>query len=102
MKELIKYSELLIHYLPLFTKKQQKYLSMYFFEDMSYQEIAKECNVSPVAIFDLVKRCKKQLVKYEQNLKLYEINQKRLKIYQEIKDKKLKSKLLEIDDIYNA
>lgn len=100
MKELIKYSELLIHYLPLFTKKQQEYLSMYFFEDMTYQEIANECKVSSAAIFDLIKRCKKQLLVYENKLKLHEINQKRLKFYKNIADKKLKANLLKIDNIY--
>lgn len=100
MKELVKYSELLIHYIPLFTKKQQKYLSMYFFNDMTYQEIANQCKVSSAAIFDLIKRCKKQLLVYESKLHLYKINQERLAIYQDIKDKKLKTLLLKIDNIY--
>lgn len=100
MKELIKYSELLYHYLPLFTKKQQKYLSMYFFNDMTYQEISNECHVSPVAVFDLIKRCKKQLLSYESKLNLHKINIERLEYYQKIKDKKIKEELLKIDNIY--
>lgn len=67
---------------------------------MTYQEISNECHVSPAAVFDLIKRCKKQLLSYESKLNLHKINIERLKYYEKIKDKKIKEELLKIDNIY--
>jgi predicted DNA-binding protein YlxM (UPF0122 family) len=96
-KELVKYSELLIIYKWLFTKKQQAYLNDYFINDMSFNEVAKKNHVSSMAIHDSINRCKKQLSDYENKLHLYSKQQKRDCIYKKIKDIKLRKLLLSLD-----
>ncbi|MDR3257709.1 MAG: hypothetical protein LBT17_02825 [Mycoplasmataceae bacterium] len=96
-KEIIKYSELLVHYHKLFTKKQLAYLHDYFFNDLSFQEVANKYHVSSVAVADSVKHSKTLLDEYENKLCLYRKTNARAKVYNQIKEKSIREKLLQIE-----
>lgn len=52
----------------LLTKKQQRCLELYFYEDYSLAEIADEMQVSRQAVHDLLKRVEQTLEQYEKML----------------------------------
>jgi predicted DNA-binding protein YlxM (UPF0122 family) len=98
-KQILKYGELLLHYLKLFTSKQQTYLVDYFLSDLSLQEIANKHHVTVMAISDSIKRSKQTLIYYEKNLHLYEKACKRRKVYNRIHQSSIKKQLMEIDKL---
>ena len=73
------------YYVSLLTDKQRKYLSLYYHEDYSLGEIAKQTKVSRQAVYDNIKRTENLLENYEENLKLYEKNMERKSLLIEIK-----------------
>ncbi|GHU47192.1 UPF0122 protein [Bacilli bacterium] len=99
MKNIVHYSELFLCYKNLFTKTQIKYLTEYFINDMSLSEVAKKYHVTNMAIADNIKRCKLSLENLEKSLHLYEKQQKRFKVYNRMKEQKLKKALIGIDNI---
>lgn len=54
----------------LLTKRQQRFMELYFGEDLSLGEIAAEFNVSRQAVYDILNRAEAALRSYEQHLKL--------------------------------
>ncbi len=99
MKDLSNISLLIDCYGGLLTKKQLEYLTNYYFEDLSLNEIAENNNVSKNAVYDSIKKSEKELKNYESILKLIENSIKRQILYHEIKDEVLKNKLLETEVI---
>lgn len=71
--------ELFDIYSSLLTDKQKQYFESYYFMDLSFAEIALECNVSRNAVFDMLKKTEDILMKYEENLKIHQKNVKILK-----------------------
>lgn len=85
MEDLIFDQLLFDNYSGLLTKKQQKVLSLYFEEDLSFTEIAETLNISRQAVFDLVKRSLKALNNFEDSLKLVERDLQNRKTIEKIK-----------------
>ena len=111
MEDRFKISILLDHYGPLLTEKQLDIMSLYYNEDLSLAEISEINKNSRQAIYDLIKRCCKQLLVYEKKLELMKKQNYRLRkkddLMQKIKENHISEKLLNyieinIDDIINA
>lgn len=70
MEDFVRKSLLFDFYGELLTERQREVYRKYHAEDLSLGEIAEEYQVSRQAIYDLLKRCDKQLENYEQRLQL--------------------------------
>ena len=111
MEDRFKISILLDHYGPLLTEKQLDIMSLYYNEDLSLAEISEINKTSRQAIYDLIKRCCKQLLVYEKKLELMKKQNYRLRkkddLMQKIRENHISEKLLNyieinIDYIINA
>lgn len=56
----------------LLTKKQQDYFQDYYFEDLTYQEISENYEVSKAAVFDQIRKVEDTLQRFEDGLKIHE------------------------------
>ncbi len=79
------YDQLLDFYIELLSNKQQLIAKYYYHQDLSLQEISELLAVSRAAIYDCLKRVRHELDYYESILLLYQKQQKRQKILQQIK-----------------
>lgn len=87
MDKLIERGLLFDFYGELLTKHQQEIYSEAVFNDLSLAELSEEEGISRQGIHDLIKRCDKQLVAYEETLGLIE------------KFKRIKAEVVEIDKL---
>lgn len=84
MEERVEISLLLDLYGELLTDKQKNIMFMYYNDDFSLSEIAELNHISRQAIYDLIKRCHKQLLSYEERLGLLKNSLKAAKKKEEI------------------
>ncbi len=70
MEHIVKQGLLYDFYGELLTKHQREVYEEVVFHDMSLGEIAKERGISRQGVHDLIKRCDKTLMEYEEKLKL--------------------------------
>ena len=96
MDEVVYYNELYDLYGELLTEKQREYFEDYYFNNLSYAEMADDFDVSRNAIFKQVHIVTDKLIEYEDKLHLLEKKKKLLEIIDEVKDKNIKNKLEEI------
>lgn len=83
----------------LLSDKQRSYFEAYYFDNLSLSEISENLNVTRSAIQKQIKSITNQLNKYEEVLKLDYKNNKINKLIDEINDKDLKKKLININNI---
>ena len=93
MDEIIYLNELFDLYGELLSDTQIKYFKDYYFDNLSYGEIAEKYNVSRNAIFKQLKNGTDKLIKLEKTIGLYEKNRELKEIIKEIDDKNIKNKL---------
>ena len=84
MENRFEISMLIDYYGTLLTEKQFNVMTLYYNEDLSLAEIAEINKTSRQAIYDLIKRCSKQLHSYDEKLKLSKKVDKRYRITEEL------------------
>ena len=80
MEDLFYFNELYDLYGKLLTEKQQEYFEEYYFNNLSFSEIAENYDVSRNAVFKQLNITKAKLIEYEEKLELM----KKRKIIEEI------------------
>ncbi|AHI53165.1 YlxM family DNA-binding protein [Spiroplasma culicicola] len=70
IEKTIEITELYDYYKELLTEKQKHYFELYFFEDLTFQEIGEEAGVSRAAIHDSISKTVNTLEDIETKLKL--------------------------------
>ncbi|OOB78248.1 MAG: hypothetical protein BEN19_00860 [Epulopiscium sp. Nuni2H_MBin003] len=80
MQKLLEITYLFDLYHPLLTQKQKDLLAGYYFEDLSFSELAENYQISRQSIFDTIKKTEQKLLEFEQKLHLLE----KFKVQQEI------------------
>ena len=93
MEDIVYYNDLYDLYGPLLTDKQRKYFEDYYFNNLSFAEMAEDYDVSRNAAFKQVHIVIEKLEEYESKLKLLEKRNKLLEISKDIKDKKIQEQL---------
>ena len=93
MDEVVYYNSLYDLYSSLLTEKQRKYFEDYYFDNLSYSEMAENYEISRNAAFKQVHIVIEKLEEYESKLKLYEKRQILLDISTKVTDKEIAKKL---------
>ena len=83
MEDIVYYNELNDIYGELLTEKQRKYFEDYYFNNLSFSEMAQDYDISINAAFKQIHIVIDKLLEYERVLNLHK---KRLKIRELIKD----------------
>ena len=91
----LNYNVLYDYYGDSLTEKEQLYFEDFYFNDLSYKEIAENYNVSRSAIYNLLKESLKKLDYYEDKLRLFEKGKKINKLIKPLDDD-LKNKIKEL------
>lgn len=82
-----KINNLLDFYLPLFNKRQQEMLILYYREDFSLQEVAQQMKITRQGVHDSLQRCVAQMEKTEAALMLIDKHKKQEEVLAELQDK---------------
>lgn len=96
MEEVLYFNELYDLYSGLLTDKQREYYEDYYFNDLSFSEMAENYDVSRNAIFKQIHIVTDKLKEYESILKLLEKRKKLENIIENSSDESLKKQLEEL------
>ena len=96
MEEVLYFNELYDLYGELLTDKQRNYFEDYYFNNLSFSEMAENYGVSRNAIFKQLHITTDKLNEYEKKLKLFTRKEKLEQIINNISDSELKKKLEEL------
>lgn len=91
-----KYIILYDYYGELLTDKQKKYFEDYYFNNYSLKEISENENISRNAVFKQIKDVENKLEYYEDKLNLYEKNKKIEKILENLPNRDLRDKIIDL------
>ena len=93
MEEVIYYNDLYDIYNSLLTEKQKSYFQDYYFDNLSYSEMAEKYSVSRNAVFKQLHIVLEKLQEYEDKLILLEIKHKVEDIANKVSDEEIKQEL---------
>ena len=93
MEDIVYYNNLYDLYGSLLTDKQRKYFEDYYFNNLSFSEMAETYKVSRNAVFKQIHIVTEKLEEYEKKLGLLDKNNKIIKLIEKVSDKKLKEEL---------
>ena len=93
MEEVVYYNNLYDLYGDLLTEKQKQYFEDYYFNNLSFSEMAENYNVSRNAVFKQLHIVIDKLEEYEKKLQLFKKKEKLLKVIDKVADGKLKEEL---------
>ena len=93
MEDVIYYNELYDLYGKLLTDKQRQYFEDYYFNNLSFAEIAENYDISRNAAFKQLHIVTDKLEEYESKLQLFKKKKELLKIINNTSDKKMKDEL---------
>ncbi len=93
MEDIVYYNDLYDLYGELLTDKQREYFKDYYFDNLSYSEMASKYEVSRNAVFKQLHIVLEKLNEYEKKLQLYKKREKLSSIIVKIEDEKIKRML---------
>ena len=93
MEDIVYYNDLYDLYGSLLTEKQKKYFEDYYFDNLSFSEMADQYEVSRNAMFKQIHIVIEKLQEYESNLKLYQKREELRTIAKLIDNKDIQEKL---------
>ena len=93
MENVIYYNELYDLYGDLLTDKQKQYFQDYYFDNLSYSEMAEKYEVSRNAVFKQLHNVIDKLEEYETKLEIYEKKKKVRNLIDKIKESEIKKEL---------
>jgi predicted DNA-binding protein YlxM (UPF0122 family) len=96
MEEVLYFNELYDLYSGLLTDKQREYFEDYYFNNLSFSEMAENYEVSRNAIFKQIHIVTDKLEEYERILKLHEKRKKLEEIIKNCDNSELKNSLEEL------
>ena len=96
MEEVLYFNELYDLYSGLLTDKQREYFEDYYFNNLSFSEMAENYEVSRNAIFKQIHIVTDKLEEYESILKLHEKRKKLEEIIKNVDNADLKKELEEL------
>lgn len=96
MDKMVYFNELYDLYGELLTDKQKNYFEDYYFNDLSFSEMAENYGVSRNAIFKQIHIVTDKLEEYESVLKIYEKRNKLLEIAKNVDNEFIKKQLEEL------
>lgn len=96
MDKMVYFNELYDLYGELLTDKQKNYFEDYYFNDLSFSEMAENYGVSRNAIFKQIHIVTDKLEEYESVLKIYEKRNKLLEIAKAVDNESIKKQLEEL------
>lgn len=93
MEDIVYYNDLYDLYGDLLTTKQQEYFKDYYFDNLSYSEMASKYDVSRNAVFKQLHIVLKKLDEYEEKLKLYDKKNRINRILSKVDDSEVRELL---------